>query len=144
MISKESDKQILIQNFIKNFVLKERRERSLFELTHPQKRNLFTKRLNHSWASIIDARKLTLIPKAASDFEYIKDNLKFKDASSVYVLSEYDDIDDTTMEFRIAFDKCWGRGLASLLISEDASKLYLETEQTQGAPDRFIGRVVQY
>ncbi len=42
-------KQEIIENFVQKFILKNKRERSLFELTHPQKRNLFSDRLNDNW-----------------------------------------------------------------------------------------------
>ena len=134
------DKQKIVETFIQNFILKDRRERSLFELNNPQKRNLFVGRFNHGWATLIDMRKMTLIPKKENQYNFVKDNLKIKDTDLCYLISCYDDIDNEIMNFKQAFDKSWGRGFATLIIMANADKIYLETEQVQGSPDRFIGR----
>jgi len=45
------------------------------------------------------------------------------------------------MEFKDAFDKCYGRGLATLIINSSGDKLYLETELEYGNQNRFIGKL---
>lgn len=134
------DKEKIIQDFVRNFVLKERRDRTLHELNHSLKRSLFIRRLHHTWATVLDMRKLTLIPKEGNQFVYAQNSLALKDKDLVYMISDYGDLDDRFMKFKEGFEMCKGRGLATLIISINADKLYLETEQEQGAPDRFIGK----
>jgi hypothetical protein len=134
------DKQEIINLFVKNFILKERRERSLFELTHSQKRNLFAGRFNHGWTKLLDVKKLILVPQKCEQYNFVKDNLKITDKDFCYSISCYADIDNEIMEFKQAFDKSWGRGFATILILMKGDKIYLETEQVQGAPDRYIGK----
>ncbi len=136
----KTDKQQIVIAFVRNFILKVRRERALFELNHPHKRNLFVRRLHHSWATVIDIKKLTLIAKKVNDFDYIQKHLRLKDTELIYIISDYDDNDNEIMEFKEGFNKCRGRGMVTLLLTLDANKLYPDTEQVQGAPDKFIGK----
>ncbi len=92
-------KQEIIENFVQKFILKNKRERSLFELTHPQKRNLFSDRLNDNWENVFDINKLTLIPRNDDIYEFVKNKLKIKGTDLCYVISNYDDTDDKFMDF---------------------------------------------
>lgn len=133
------NKYSILEAFIQNFILKEKRERSLFELTHVKKRSAFINKLNHNWATIIDMRKMKSISKDSDVYSFIQMNLKIKDDEQVYLISNYDDVDDMVMDFKQAFNKTWKRGLATLIISISDNKMYLETEQIQGSAERFIG-----
>ncbi len=135
------DTKKITENFVNNFINKGRRERSLFELNHSKKRRDFIGRFNHSWATLVDMRKMIAVPQKADQYKYIKENLQLNDSDLSYIISNYPDIDDKLMEFNQAFNKSWGRGFATLIISLNADKIYLETEQVQGSPYRFIGKV---
>jgi hypothetical protein len=134
------DSNSTLDLFIKNFIFKDRRERSEFELKDSRKRVKFTRRLNHTWDEILDMRFIKKIPAVAQDYDYVIKELKIKDNEHCYVISNYDDVDGQEFEFNDAFDKVYGRGLASIIIIKTGDKLYLETEQVQGAPARFIGK----
>jgi hypothetical protein len=126
--------------FIKNFISKDRRERSEFELKDLRKRGKFANRLNHSWNEILDMRFILKIPDVADVYEYVKKELKIMDTDRCYVISNYGDVDGHELEFKKAYHKVYGRGLGSLLIAISGDKMYLETEQEKGAPPRFIGK----
>lgn len=126
--------------FIKNFISKDRRERSEFELKGLKKRGKFINRLNHSWDEILDMRFISKIPSVIDEYEYVKKELKIKDADLCYVISNYDDVDGQVFEFTKAFKKIYGRGLGSIITNVTGDKMYLETEQEQGPPPRFIGK----
>lgn len=130
----------IIDAFIKNFIPKDRRERSELELKNFKKRAKFTDRLNHQWDTVLDMRFITRIPSGVNDYEFIKEELKIKDKEQCYVISNHDDIDDQMIPFVEAFDKAYGRGFGSLIINSSADKLFLETELVQGKQNRFIGR----
>jgi hypothetical protein len=129
-----------IDLFIENFISKDKRERSEVDLKDFNKRPKFTNRLNHEWDEILDMRIISKIPSEADEFEYVKKELKIKDAELCYVISNYDDLDGQILEFTKAFEKVYGKGLGSIIINSTGDKMYLETEQEQGAPPRFIGK----
>lgn len=133
------DKHKIVESFIKHFILKEKQERSLLELTNGKKRYLFINKLNHDWATRIDMQKMIKIPKNCNNYDFTKSNLKIKDTDLCYLISNYDDLDDQLMKFKQAFDKSCGRGLATLIITVNADKIYVETEQIKGSSEKFIG-----
>ena len=135
-----TDNNTTIDNFIKTFVPSDKRERSELELRSEKKRSRFTNRLNHKWDTVLDMRFVTKIPPGVNDYEFVKNELKIKDDEMCYVISNYDDVDGTTDEFRKAFDKVYGRGFASLVITVPGDKFYLETELVQGKQNRFVGK----
>lgn len=85
----------IIDAFIKNFIPKDRRERSELELKSFKKRSKFTDRLNHQWDKVLDMKSISRIPSGVNDYEFIKKELKIKDNEPCYVISNHDDIDDT-------------------------------------------------
>ena len=133
------DSNSIIDLFIKNFVPKDLRERSQLELRDNKKRIKFADRLNHKWDTILDMRYISKIPSGVIDHVFITKNLTIKDGELWYVISNYDDIDGQITEFNIAFDKVYGRGFGSLIVSQSGDKLYLETELVKGKQNRFIG-----
>lgn len=131
----------ILDPFIRNFIPKDKRERSELQLKDIKKRVKFTDRLNHKWDTVLDMRYFTKIPSGVNDYEFIKKELKIKDNELCYVISNHDDIDGQTAEFSQAFDKVYGRGFGSLVINASGDKLYLETELVQGKQNRFIGKM---
>lgn len=130
-----------LDSFIKNFIPKDKRERSDLQLKDNKKRVKFTDRLNHKWDTILDMRYITKIPSGVNDYDFVKKELKIKDNELCYVISNHDDIDGQISEFDKAFDKVYGRGFGSLIINRTGDKLYLETELVQGKQNRFIGKM---
>jgi hypothetical protein len=135
------DNNVILEAFIKNFIPKDRRERSEYLLKDIMKRGKFTDRLNHQWDEILDMRFIFKIPSGINDYEFAKRELRIKDKELFYVISNYDDIDGKIISFDEAFDKVYGRGFGSLIINGSADRLYLETELVLGKQNRFVGRV---
>ena len=133
------DCDLIIDLFIKNFVPKDKRERSELELKDSKKRIKFTDRLNHKWNTVLDMRCILKIPSGVVDHDFITKNLNIKEGELWYIISNYDEIDGQITEFNIAFDKVYGRGFGSLIVSRSGDKLYLETELVKGKQNRFIG-----
>jgi hypothetical protein len=134
------DNKTIQDLFIKNFVPKDQRDRAEYLLNDSKKRGKFADRLNHQWDKVLDMRFISKIPAGTNDFEFTKKELKIKDNELCYVVSNYDDIDGQLIRFAEAFEKVYGRGFASLIISSTGDKLYLETELVQGKQNRFIGQ----
>ena len=130
-----------LDHFIKNFILKDKRDRSELELKSDKKRIKFTDRLNHKWDTILDMSFVTKIPVGVNDSEFTKKELKIKDNELCYLISNHDEIDGKTEEFDKAFDKVYGRGFGSLIITALGDRFYLETELVQGKQNRFIGKL---
>ncbi|MBI3220752.1 MAG: hypothetical protein HYZ44_14655 [Bacteroidetes bacterium] len=120
---------------------KDKRERSEVQLKNEKNRSKFTDRLNHKWDTILDMRFVTRIPVGVNDYEYTKKELKIAANELCYVISNHHDIDGAIDEFSKAFDKVYGRGFGSLVITISGDKFYLETELVQGKQNRFIGKV---
>lgn len=135
MNAEETEKE-----FIQNFILKERRERSLWALNHKKKRTEFLDSFNHNWNQMIAEKDLTEL-NTKSDFdtyEKIKSELKLKDSDLCYVIS-YNNFDRQFIDLKCAFDKCQKSGFAVLIVSVNGNKFYLKTEQKVGTPAKFIG-----
>ena len=135
------DKQVLVETFAQNFLLKQRKERSLFELNDAKKRSSFINKLNHKWDGLFDIKKLTKLYKNSNDFNRVKDFLKIDDNDLCYVISNYDDIDDKFLDFQQAFTMSYGRGFATLIVFQNVDRIYLETEIDYGKQNRFVGKI---
>ena len=135
MNAEETEKE-----FIKNFVLKEKRERSLWALNHKKKRTEFIDKFNHNWNEMIAESNLTEL-NTKSDFETyekVKSELKLKDSELCYVIS-HNELDRQFIKLKKAFDGIQKNGFAGLIVSRNGKKCYLKTEQEIGAPAKFIG-----
>jgi hypothetical protein len=132
---------VILDLFIKNFISKDKRERSDLQLKDSKKRGKFTDKLNHKWDTVLDMRYIFKIPSGVNDYEYVKKELKIKDDDKFYIISNHADIDGQMNDFNIAFDKVYGRGFGSIIINTSGDKLYLETEVEQGKQNRFIGKM---
>ena len=130
-----------LDNFIKTFVPKDKRERSELERKNEKKRSKFTDRLNHNWETALDMRFVTKIPSGVNDYEFTKKELEIKDNELCYVISNHREIDGERGELSKVFDNVYGRGFGSLVITVSGDKFYLETELVQGKQNRFIGKV---
>ncbi|MDJ1473342.1 hypothetical protein QNI19_35645 [Cytophagaceae bacterium DM2B3-1] len=131
--------ETIIRQFIANFVIKERRERSLLELSTPKRRASFIRRFNHTWENVVQMKYLHKIEKEFTYPEDIQELLGFKEKDLCYVISHYEDVDNQILTFAEAFDAIYGRGFASIIMNLSATTIYLQTEQVQGPPNRFIG-----
>ncbi len=135
-----SDREKIIKNFIKNFVQKDRVERSLFELSNSNKRFNFSGRLNHGWERVFNMKYLERIKKENDYPDRIKELLNFKDDELCYVISNYGEYDDKLLPFNEVFKEIYARGFGTLIINTSANTFFLDTEQIQGPALRFIGR----
>ena len=135
------DREDMITKFIKNFVRKNRQERSFFELMNPKKRSKFYERLNHCWSDLLNMELLKQIDKDNDTQIKIPKLLGFKDDELCYSISNYRDYDDKFIPFYEVFTAVYSRGFATLLINTSADTLFLDTEQEQGPAPRFIGRI---
>lgn len=128
--------------FIQNFILKHRKERSLWALRHKKKRTDFLDKFSQNWTDMIVPKKMIeLISKSDEEtYEIIKQKLKLKDSELFYVIS-YFELDGKFIDLQTAFEYIQSTGYAGLLVSVDGTKYYFKTEQELGSPKKFIGRI---
>ncbi|UZR95685.1 hypothetical protein [Chondrinema litorale] len=122
------DKKVIIEKFIRSFVIKQRRPRARLELSSRKRRLHFADKLNHDWDRVLDIRKLKCLPKVDDDYAYLLQKLRFKENGLCYLISHYDDLDDRFLDFKTAFNSCYTRGFATLVINTSGDRFYLETE----------------
>jgi hypothetical protein len=134
-----SEEKGIIEAFVARWVIKNRRERALFELTHEKKRSMFIDRLNHQWESVLDMRYLVKVGKADDSLEGLYRIMRIDLNYAHYAISTYPELDGRIMQLSEGLVCVYARGFASLLVSAAADVLYLETEQVQGPPARFTG-----
>lgn len=140
-ILKNLNRENIIGQFIENFISKTRKERTYYELNNNKKRFNFIDRFNHCWEDMLDMRFITRIPSECNTYRYITQNTSlFAGAERCYIISEFKDIDDTFMDFEDAFIEIYGKGSAGFIISENAERIYLETEFMSKNTPRFIGQ----
>lgn len=133
------DRETTIKNLVNNFVEKDARERTLFELSNPKKRAKFTSRLNHNWEFVFKMQHFVQLQHAQDSLASIQQLLGGKESDLFYVISNYDEIDDKVLPLKDALTFVYSRGLGSLVINADGTKVFLETEQVQGSAKRFVG-----
>ncbi|MCF8364366.1 MAG: hypothetical protein K9H16_01200 [Bacteroidales bacterium] len=138
-----TEKELIIQKFVKKFVQKHRIERSILELSSVSKRRKFHDRLNHDWAKILRMELLTRIAKTDDCPEKIQELLQFKDDTLVYVFSCYSEFDHLILPFEEAFHHLYCRGFASIIVNHSVDTFFLDTEFVlHSTTPRFIGRAV--
>ncbi len=126
--------------FVRNFIRRERRERSIHKLQHKTKRTDFLDKFNHSWSDMLIEKKLISVNvKSDRDtFLFLKERLHREDSDLCYVIS-YRDSYRQLLPFKEAIEECQSNGYAGLLVGKEGKCFYLKTEQVKGAPERFIG-----
>ena len=118
-----------------SFFIKDKRERALYELNSKKKRREFIFKLSEK---IILAERAHKIKDSIVSFENIENVLLDRQApNECYVLSIDEDIDGKIMTLHEALSRVVGFGPA-LISCIDGRLAYLECEQSQGAPERFI------
>ena len=103
------------QEFVRSFIQKERRERSSFLLSDPNRRREFTTKLAHfNW---LDERFATSVPGSmAHTSAELVSLLKQNGADPiVWVISEDRSIDGRALALQEAMDSIWGRSVGSVL-----------------------------
>lgn len=125
--------------FVETFVLKNKRERSIFELRSKRKRINFFNKLCHRYDEIFDARLMAAIPPPNSDSDAIYRLLVNEGAGrDCYLMSHYEELDGKTMLLAEALHSCVGCGMPSVVICDPIQLAYFEAEQEVGPPPRFI------
>lgn len=123
--------------FVNAFITKDYRDRLHFELR--KRRGYFLGRFCHAALTYLDSRFVIAIPPPNSDPAQILRLLKSHGAeNNCYAISMYDDIDGRILALADALTIAVGRGMPTILSCRPGTLAYIETEQEQGPPDRFL------
>jgi hypothetical protein len=121
--------------FVRSFVVKDRRDRLLFE--HSKGRLLG--RFCHEAESLLDRRFAHKLTEPVCDYKRIVDILRASGARRKCVaFSHCKDIDCKMLDLAEALSRAVGHGLPSIISCLPGELAYLETEQVSGSPDRYI------
>ncbi len=134
---KTIEKQALLEKFVSNFIIKSKRDRTLFELTNSKKRSAFIDCLNHEVTDIFEIKKLRLLNKS-TDTAVIRNMLSTKDSDLCYVICHDENFDDKIVNFNTALATLHSNGLGFVLINIPTGSIYIECEQEQGPPAQYV------
>ena len=121
-----------IEYFVKNFIIKDKRERFLYELA--KKPRDAEERICHWIDQTLDGRLVVLSSKKLSEEDVLAELKKHtKDKEAYLLFTEYDrEIKPLKEAVQICFD--WLGG--SVLITDGA--IFCKEEQCFGAPDKYV------
>lgn len=134
-----NDKEIIIKNFIDNFVHKDKKQRCHFELLDPKKRAKFINNLNHKSFTFLNSKKFKKIEKEFDNLLEIEKNINFKKQEFYYVISNHNKFDDKCIKLQDFFSEIYWFGLATLVINNSGDKVFLKMEQENGKSEKYIG-----
>ncbi|HWL51090.1 MAG TPA: hypothetical protein VNQ90_01550 [Chthoniobacteraceae bacterium] len=121
--------------FIRSFVVKERRDRLIFE----HSKGLLLGRFCHEAESLLDRRYARRYTEPVRGWRQIAEILRAAGAGRRCVaLSHCAEIDGRILDLEEALSKAVGYGLPSIISSLPGELAYLETEQVSGPPDRYF------
>lgn len=123
------------KNFVMTYIVKEKRERLLYELFNKKKRLSAIGRFCHTTMKYIDARKILYCGNKISQKELLE--LVHAD-DKCYIISWKSDIDGNWLNAEEALMKIIGYGMPSIAIFNDL--VIIETEQELGAAQKYVLR----
>ncbi|MDE6776822.1 MAG: hypothetical protein K2J25_02695 [Oscillospiraceae bacterium] len=112
--------------FIKNFIIKSRQDRLLYELQNLKKRQDCLGRFCHYAENLLDMQKIC----HTQDFEKILGN------PECYIMAYHQELDKLTCNLKQALKLVLGNGMSAVIIGKNFA--IVETEQLQGTPDRYF------
>lgn len=122
--------------FVKQFIIKDRRDRLLHELTHPKKRQNALSRFCHSTEDMIDARTVFQCGTDVSRETIIKFLCENNSGNTCYVMAYLPELDGVECSIEEAVNKVIGNGMAAIILADCAA--FIETEQAQGAAIKYL------
>ena len=131
-MDKEIEKLIIESFFIKN-----RRERSIYELSTKKRKHFLCNLSNYN--TFIDKKYMIKIPEPNSNYlETLKLLKKYGAEDESYSISHCEKIDGRHLPLEDALKHSVGWGMASIVSCLHGKLAYLEGEQSKGAPLRYI------
>ncbi len=123
----------ILEDFVSTYVAKNKKERTLHELS--KKRGRFVDRLNHNIEDTFNNTKLVELQNVHESS--LAKKLNVKAGTQCYIIS-HDDLDDQIVDFETALSSLYGNGLGFCIIPLNSKSIYIESEQVNGAPKRYL------
>ena len=125
----------LEKDFIYRFVIKEKRERLLYELSG-RKRMDGISRFCHNAADLI--RQDAIIRSGDDLFseEILRIIEKYTSRKQAYLIAFQEDLDQVSCDLQTALDQVLGNGMAAIILLDTIA--VIETEQCNGTPYRYL------
>ncbi len=123
----------LEEEFVHTYIVKNKRERLLFEL-QGKKRSEAIGRFCHRTDELL----IPAVIKAKGPYilEEIEDKLRTSGAGTCYVISFFPELDGKVFRKKDVTEKIIGRGMPSIAIFDDFA--IIETEQEQGPAMKYL------
>lgn len=122
-------------NFVKTFVVKDKRDRLLYEL-FGKKREQGIGRFCHNADKMLVKGKIAASGNHLYYDEILQEVEKYKVSGNWYIMSMNKSMDGIVCQFDEALDLVLGNGMAAIIVSDSIA--IVETEQYRGTPVRYI------
>lgn len=123
-------------NFVNKFIVKNKRERILYELSSNKKRKNVIGRFCHDSLVYIDESKIVYKGNTISNSELESLVINYTFDKMCYVIAWNSDIDGRFLEREYAINEVIGNGMASIIVFENV--IIIESEQEQGAATKYV------
>lgn len=125
------------QFFVNNFVVRNRRQRLLFELSG-KKRIDGMMRFCHGTLKLIIKEKIIASGTDLYEKEILHIIRQHTNAENAYIMAYDEEIDACSCSVQEALEKVLSNGMAAIVIIDNV--VVIETEQVRGTPERYILR----
>lgn len=125
------------QFFVNNFVVKNRRQRLLYELSG-KKRIDGMMRFCHGTEEMIIKEKIIASGTDLYEQEILHIIRQLTNVENAYIMAYNEEIDACSCSVQEALEKVLGNGMAAIVIIDNV--VVVETEQVCGTPERYILR----
>jgi len=134
------DSETILKVFVDNLILKDKKERCLQQLIHPQKRRKFTDRLSHKLDSVLNMKYLQPFDAQVDGMQEIQKLLTLKKNEACYIISDINENDDLLLPFEDIFENVFSRiSFATIIMNTSGNRFFLQTEASKDGTSRFIG-----
>lgn len=123
------------QFFVNNFVVKNRRQRLLYELSG-KKRIDGMMRFCHGTLNLIIKEKIIASGTDLYETEILHIIRQHTNAGNAYIMAYDEEIDACSCSVQEALKKVLGNGMAAIVVIDNL--VVIETEQCYGTPGRYI------
>lgn len=122
------------ENFIRRFIVKEKRDRMLYELNGKKRRDCIG-RFSHGTAELLKHQKIIRSGKLSSD-EIITAAERYQISGLWHLMAYHPEFDGISGTLPEVLKLTLGNGMPVIMISDRMA--VIETEQSAGTPTRYI------
>lgn len=125
----------LEKDFVYHFIVKEKRERLLYELSGKKRMDGISRFCHHA-ADLI--RKDTIIRSGNDLFlpEILRISEKYVSRKQAYIIAYNEELDRMRCDIQTALDRVLDNGMAAVILLDTIA--IIETEQCNGTPYRYL------